>query len=412
MKQSGPQKSRHIVIIGGGPAGLLAAEKITAAGHAVAVYERKPSPGRKFLMAGRGGLNLTHSEPEDIFLTRYGPAQDRLSAAIGRYPPAFLRAWCEELGEPTFIGSSGRVFPKSFKASPLLRTWIARLEKAGVKIFTRHDWTGWDADGNLTLTGPGGEAKTVKADATLLALGGASWPKLGADGSWVDILQARGVTVAPLLPSNCGFVVPWSPVFRDRFAGQPLKTITVSFSGTTVPGEILITRNGIEGGAVYALSSALRNAILRNGQAVLAIDLRPALTPQALEEKLSKPRGSQSFSTWMQKSLGLSPLATSLLREADPGVTARNPHELAHLIKAVKLQPTAPFPLDRAISTAGGIKWDALTDDYMLKALPGVFAAGEMLDWEAPTGGYLLQATFATAAAAAGGLLAWLEKQH
>lgn len=398
----------EIGIIGGGPAGLMAAEILAQAGHAVTVYERKPSLGRKFLMAGRGGLNLTHSEPLDAFLARYGPAAQALSPCIRRFPPDALRAWCEGLGQETFVGSSGRVFPKAFKASPLLRSWIARLDGLGVRFAMNRDWTGWDSSGALTFRTQDGAIETARPAAVLLALGGASWPKLGSDGGWVPLLAARGVPVAPLRPANCGFVVPWSPVFRDKFAGTPLKTITLTFAGKTVPGEIMIAANGIEGGAVYALSAAIRDQVLEQGSAIVRIDLRPGLSQESLLQKLSAPRGGQSFSTWMQKAAGLAPVAISLLRETDSGIAGKTPDVLAGAIKSLPLRVTAPFPIDRAISSAGGIRLEALDGNFMLKSLPGVFAAGEMLDWEAPTGGYLLQASFATGFCAAHGIAGWL----
>jgi len=398
-------KEKEIAIIGGGPAGLMAAEILSAAGRKVTVYERKPSPGRKFLMAGRGGLNLTHSEPLDIFLTRYGAATERLAPVIDDFPPAALRAWCEGLGQPTFVGSSGRVFPESFKASPLLRAWISRLEQAGVRILTQREWQGWDDDGNLVFKAPEDKTEKVAGGITLLALGGASWPKLGSDGGWVEILRRKNVPIAPLRPANCGFTVAWSPVFRGKFAGQPLKTIALSFGDYNVAGEIMVTQAGIEGGAVYALSSILRDAIQKDGTAELLIDLRPAHTMEAIIGKLAAPRGSKSFSTWLQKALGLPPVAINLLREVQPGVQTATPAAIGRLVKAVPLRLSGTFPLDRAISTAGGIRLDALTVDFMLRDLPGVYAVGEMLDWEAPTGGYLLQATFSTAVAAARGIL-------
>lgn len=397
-----------IVIIGGGPAGLIAAELLARAGRSVTVYERKPSPGRKFLMAGRGGLNLTHSEALEKFLPRYGAAREWLEPVINRFPPAGLRAWCEELGQKTFVGSSGRVFPESFKASPLLRAWIQRLESTGVRIVTQHEWTGWDESGNLLFKDRMGETVKVTAAAALLALGGASWPKLGSDGSWVDILKARNVPMVPLAPANCGFIASWSDIFRDRFAGQPLKNVTITFGGKTIPGDIMITRTGIEGGAVYALSASMREAIEKNGQAIPVIDLRPALTHNVLKQKFSIPQRRQSFSTWLQKCTGLPPPATGLLREIDRDIQQRTPAELATFIKSVPLRLSAPSGIDRAISTAGGIARDALDKNFMLKNIPGVFAAGEMLDWEAPTGGYLLQASFATGVAAAEGIINWL----
>jgi uncharacterized flavoprotein (TIGR03862 family) len=403
--------SSDVIVIGGGPAGLIAAETLARAGHRVSVYERKPSPGRKFLMAGRGGLNLTHSEPLEKFMTRYSAAQEWLERPISRFTPADLRAWCEGLGQNTFVGSSGRVFPKSFKASPLLRAWIGRLEQAGVNIILQREWVGWDDTGGLLFKNHAGEIETLTAAATLLALGGASWPRLGADGSWVDILKATyNIPVTPLVPANCGFVTAWSPVFRDRFAGQPLKNVTITFDNKTIPGDIIVTQNGIEGGAVYALSSLFRDEIAKSGKVVAHIDLRPHLSTEALVKNLSAPRGRQSFSTWLQKSAGLSGLAAGLLREDRHDVSRYALGDLAALIKAVPLTLIASAGIERAISTAGGIPRAALDENFMLKDTPGVFAAGEMLDWEAPTGGYLLQACFATGVAAAEGIINWLAK--
>jgi uncharacterized flavoprotein (TIGR03862 family) len=415
------------VVIGAGPAGLMAAETIAAAGKAVAVFERKPSPGRKFLMAGRGGLNLTHSEPLETFLSRYGRAAERLTPALQDFPPQALRDWSAGLGEETFVGSSGRVFPKSFKASPLLRAWQRRLAAQGARIIAQRDWQGWDSDGRLVFATPGGQER-VAAGAVLLALGGGSWPRLGADGGWVDILRQRGVLVNPLSPANCGFCIAWSAHFLTRFAGQPLKNIALSFSSRselfagggessaekkvapTVAGEAMITEKGLEGGAVYALSAPLRDALAADGPVTLHIDLKPGLTLAEVETRLAKPRRGKSLSNLLRAELGLPPAAIGLLREAR---TAEKPESLpagvlALLIKALPLEVTAPFSLDRAISSAGGIALGELDDSFMIKALPGVFAAGEMLDWEAPTGGYLLQASFSTAVRAARGLLAFL----
>ncbi len=401
--------SSSIAIIGGGPAGLMAAEILASAGHAVTIYERKPSVGRKFLMAGRGGLNLTHSEGLETFVTRYGRAQQQIAPFIGRFTPGALQAWSEGLGQPVFTGSSGRIFPESFKASPLLRAWIGRLENLGVKFAMQRQWTGWDDSGRLEFILADGSVDHVKADATLLALGGASWPNLGSDGGWVDILRGRGVDVAPLLPSNCGFAVAWSDIFRERFAGQPVKSIALSFADQTVAGEVMVTDKGIEGGAVYALSPSLRDAVTAHGDAVMTLDLQPNLAADILAKKLNAPRGRDSFSTWLRKVMKLSPVAINLLREADRDVQNRMPDSLAGLIKAVPLRVTAPFPITRAISSAGGVTFEAIDDTLMIKTLPGIFVAGEMLDWEAPTGGYLLQATFATAQAAAQGMLKWLD---
>lgn len=389
-----------VIIIGAGPAGLIAAETIALAGHKVVVYDRKPSVGRKFLMAGRGGLNLTHSEPLEKFLTRYGAAKKNLAPAIRNFSPSSLIAWANGLGQETFTGTSGRIFPKAMKASPLLRAWLAQLEKLGVEFKLRETWLGWE-NGNLKF-----ENETVKPAATLLALGGASWPGLGSDGSWTNILAAKNIPITPLRPSNCGFVVEWSDILRDKFAGTPLKNIALTFDEMTVSGEIMISKKGLEGGAIYALSSVIREHL----PAEIFIDLRPGFSVEQLIQKLSGPHRRKSFSTWMQTDINMPPAAVSLLREINRNVQTLDPADLAALIKSVPVRLTAPFPMDRAISTAGGIAWDALDEHFMLKSLPGTFAAGEIIDWEAPTGGYLLQACFATGVAAAQGMLAWLEK--
>ena len=390
----------------------MAAEVIAAAGGPVTVYDHMPTMGRKLLMAGRGGLNLTHSEPLDRLTGRYGPAASRLGPMIGAFPPAALRDWCESLGQPTFVGTSGRVFPVGFKASPLLRAWLHRLNRLGVSFVVRHRWLGWDDAGRLIFQGPDRRLDYVKADATVLALGGASWPRLGSDGLWVPILTGHGIPVTPLRPANCGFVVPWSDVFRRRFAGQPLKPVTLSFRGATLHGEAMVTARGLEGGALYALSAALREAIAVDGGATLTLDLRPGLSAGELGRRLQAPRGSQSLSTALRKAGGLAPVAIGLIREvagADIGSARVGADALAALIKALPLALTATGPIERAISTAGGLALDGLDECRMLRGKPGVFAAGEMLDWEAPTGGYLLQGTFSTAVAAARGVLAWLE---
>jgi uncharacterized flavoprotein (TIGR03862 family) len=398
----------HVAVIGAGPAGLMAAEVLAAGGAAVTVYDTMASVGRKFLMAGRGGLNLTHSEPLTSFLARYREAAPNLEAAINAFPPDRLRAWCEELGQETFVGTSGRVFPRSMKASPLLRAWLRRLDAAGVRFALRHRWIGWDESGRLLFETWEGR-RSIAARATVLALGGVSWPRLGSDGGWVGLLAARGVAISLLRPANCGFVVAWSDRFRDRFEGQPLKNVAFRFGTRTERGEAVITLSGIEGGAIYALSAELREAILTSGEAVLHIALRPDLDTDALVQRLSAPRGKQSFSNVLRKALQLSPIAIGLLQEASGGSAARlSPQELAALINAVPVKLSGVAPVARAISTAGGISLDELDADYMLRRLPGTFAAGEMLDWEAPTGGYLLQASFATGAAAGRGVLKWL----
>jgi uncharacterized flavoprotein (TIGR03862 family) len=393
-------------VIGGGPAGLMAAETIAAGGVAVRVMERMPSVGRKLLMAGRGGLNLTHGEALAAFLDRYGPARDRLHSALTAFPPQALIEWCEGLGQETFVGSSLRVFPKAFKASPLLRAWLARLDRLGVRVRTRQTWQGWDAAGLLRFAGPDGEER-VAADATVLALGGASWPRLGSDGGWTALLP--DVSIARWHPANCGFAVGWSARFRERFEGQPLKRIALSFGGRIVRGEAVVTAAGIEGGAIYALSAALRDAIGALGPVTLHVDLRPDLQAAELARRLDVPRRGQSLSTFLRKTAGLSPLAVGLVQEA---LHSGADGDLAGLVKAVPVTLEAPAPIARAISSAGGIALSELDERYMLRRRPGVFAAGEMLDWEAPTGGYLLQACFSTAVAAGRGVLDWLAEQR
>jgi uncharacterized flavoprotein (TIGR03862 family) len=399
-----------VAVIGGGPAGLMASEQLTRGGAAVTVYERMPSVARKFLLAGRGGLNLTHSEDFERLLGRYGAAAPHLRAALEALSPTALRAWCEDLGQPTFVGSSGRVFPTTMKTSPLLRAWLRRLQAAGVVFKLRHHWRGFDDDGRLLFFGPQGPA-TVAPAATVLALGGASWARLGSDGGWLAPIAAAGVAIAPLRPANCGFIVAWSDVFRDRFHGHPLKRVALSFGDGHARGEATITRSGIEGGAVYALSAPLREAIASAREAILTIDLRPDLAHAALEQRLATPRAKQSLSTYLRKTAKLSPAAIGLLQEVTrpTPLSALTPTALADLIKAVPIRLTATAPITGAISSAGGIAFDELDDHFMLRRRPGVFAAGEMLDWEAPTGGYLLQMAFATGAAAGRGVLRWLE---
>ena len=402
-----------VAIIGAGPAGLMAAEVLARGGASVIVCDAMPSAGRKFLMAGRGGLNLTHSEALPDFLQRYGAAMPHLVPAIEAFPPDALRAWSEALGQPTFVGSSGRVFPQAFKASPLLRAWLRRLDAMGVKFALRHRWTGWDSDGRLLFQTSDGE-RVVDARATVLALGGANWPRLGSDGAWVETLAARGVRISPLWPANCGFTVGWSELFRDRFEGHPLKGVVLSFGPHTVRGEAMITRTGIEGGAVYALSAPLREKIIATGEATLNVALRPDLAMSDLIARLSAPKGKQSVSNWLRKAAHLSPAAIGLLQEAairsGASLSLLSPAGVAGLINAVPIRLNGVAPIARAISTAGGIAFDELDVDFMIRRLPGVFAAGEMLDWEAPTGGYLLQAAFATGTAAGHGALKWMAR--
>jgi uncharacterized flavoprotein (TIGR03862 family) len=393
-------------VIGGGPAGLIAAEALGRSGAAVTVYDRMPSLGRKLLMAGRGGLNLTHSEDFERFVTRYAEAAPALRPMVEAFRPEDLRAWCEGLGQETFVGSSGRVFPKAFKASPLLRAWLTRLEGLGVRFALRHRWQGWNEAGRLVFTDASGETVTADPRATILALGGASWPRLGSDGGWTKLLSGRGIPVTALRPANMGFTLSWSEVMRSRFEGEPLKRVALTFDSATVRGEAIVTADGIEGGAVYGLSARLRDAIERDGSATLTIDLRPDLSPEALAKRLGAPRRGQSASTFLRKAAALSPLGIALLRESSPALPVE-PEALARLIKAAPLTLTGAKSLDRAISTAGGVPFSELNEHLMLRRLPGVFVAGEMLDWEAPTGGYLLQAVFATGVTAARGALAY-----
>jgi hypothetical protein len=402
-----------VAVVGAGPAGLMAAEVLAQGGAAVTVYDAMPSAGRKFLMAGRGGLNLTHSEPLPDFLTRYREAGSQLAPAITAFSPDALRKWSDALGQPTFVGSSGRVFPEAFKASPLLRAWLRRLSSIGVKFAFRHRWIGWDGQRGLVFETADGRT-AVDVSATVLALGGASWPRLGSDAGWVETLASKGVTISPLRAANCGFAVEWSEVFRDRFEGQPLKGTALSFGSHTVRGEALITRAGIEGGAVYALSAELREAILDSGQATVRIALRPDLEAAKLIERLSVAKQKQSFSNWLRKASQLSPVGIGLLQEAAKAsnvpLFSLSPASLADLINAVPVRLNGIAPVGRAISTAGGIAFSEINADFMIRRLPGVFAAGEMLDWEAPTGGYLLQACFATGVAAGRGALKWLSR--
>ena len=398
------QERKNIAIVGAGPSGLMAAEVLATAGYRVTVYDHMPSPGRKLLIAGRGGLNLTHSEPLEQFLARYGAAAEWLTPYIHTFPPDSVRTWCEGLGQETFIGSSGRVFPRSMKAVGLLRAWLKRLEQLGVQYTPRHRWQGWEGDA-LRFTDADQNIILVKPDATLLALGGASWPRLGSDGAWTEIVAACGIEIVPIRPSNCGFIVPWSEHFSTRYAGTPLKSVAITHQGVTRKGEAMITAQGLEGGAIYALSASVRNAIEAQGTTVMYIDLRPDMPLETLTKKLQAPRANKSLSSYL-RSAGFSPLAVSLLRETTPAIELNDGTAamLAMRLKTIPVAVTATAGLARAISSAGGISRSALNTDFMLLAKPGVFAAGEMLDWEAPTGGYLLQACFSTAVAAAQGI--------
>ncbi|MBB2974331.1 TIGR03862 family flavoprotein [Mesorhizobium sp. RMAD-H1] len=401
--------TKEIIVIGGGPAGLMAAEMLSQRGHGVTVYDGMPTVGRKFLLAGKSGLNITHAEDYARFATRFGPASERLRAALDAFRPDDIRAWAADLGTETFVGSSGRVFPKAMKASPLLRAWLGRLEGQGVRILTRHRWAGIAEDGLVFMTPQGREV--VRGDAVLLALGGASWPRLGSDAAWVPWLKDRGVEVRDLRPANCGFDVGWSENFREHFAGSPVKSVTVASDAGTFQGEFVITRNGIEGSLVYAHAASLRDRLEREGRGLLELDLAPGRTLERLSRDLARSGAKKaSFSSRLRKGAGLEGVKAALLREAAPEVTKADPERLARTIKALPLAILGPRPIVEAISSAGGICWSGIDEDYMLKALPGVFAAGEMLDWEAPTGGYLLTACLATARAAARGIDSWLRR--
>ncbi len=403
---------RRVAIIGAGPAGLFAAERLATAGVAVDVYEQMASPARKLLMAGRGGLNLTHSEPIDRFLSRYSERVEPLAASLHSFPPEALIGWAEGLGQETFIGSSGRVFPKAMKASPLLRSWLRRLDALGVRLHLRHRLTGFDAAGRPVIERLSDGLKgAAKADAVLLACGGASWPRLGSDGAWVALLERLGVAVTPLTAANCGVRIAWSKPLIERFAGAPLKRLVIDIAGERYAGEVVVTRAGLEGGPIYAAGPLLRRLLATSapGGVPITLDLRPDLEANDLADRLGRPRGKQSTSNWLRKAANLPPLAIALLREATRGgALPSDASDLAALMKHVPLTVTGLAGLERAISTAGGVALDGLDDYFMVCARPGLFVAGEMLDWEAPTGGYLLQGTFATAARAADGILRWL----
>ena len=400
----------QVAIIGGGPAGLMAAEVLADAGLAATLFEAMPTVGRKLLMAGKSGLNITHSEDHAALLTRYGAARPRLQKALDAFTGEDLRNWCAGLGIETFVGSSGRVFPKAMKASPLLRAWLGRLSDKGVAIHTRHRWTGFEGT-KLRFETPGGE-KLLAFDAVLLALGGASWPKLGSDAAWMPWLAEKGVPVAPFLPANCGFEVDWSESFVERFAGTPIKSVTATSAAGTIPGEFVVNRWGIEGSLVYAHSAALRDALLAGEPAAMEVDLMPGRSRERLAKDLARQPAKLSFSNRLRKGAGLDPVKAALLRECRPDANRLDPDALAAAIKSVPIRPERPRPIAEAISSAGGIAFSGMDENFMLKAVPGVFVAGEMLDWEAPTGGYLLTACFATGRSAAEGLRDYLKPQR
>ena len=391
-----------VAIVGGGPAGLAAAEVLATEGHLVHVFDAMPSFGRKVLLAGKTGLNLTHSEPYETFVSRYGAAALHLRKALDAFTPDHVTAWADGLGGECFTGSSGRVFPKVMKASPLMRAWLGRLSGLGVQFHTRHRWTGF-SDGVLRFETPDGET-LVGFEACLLALGGASWPRMGSDGAWTTILGAAGVEVAPLKPANCGFDVSWSDSFRNRFAGAPLKSVTATSGAGTIPGEFVISRDGIEGSLVYAHSAALRDALEMEGQAELVLDLAPGRNETRIAGDLSRLPAKVSFSNRLRKAAGIEGVKGALLREIVPEISTCTPQRIAGFIKALPLPVARPRPIAEAISSAGGIRWQEVDDGFMLKALPGIFVAGEMIDWEAPTGGYLLTACLATGRAAGRGI--------
>lgn len=405
-----------VAVIGGGPAGLMAAEVLSGAGYAVDVFEAMPSPGRKFLMAGKGGMNITHSEASPLFFSRYGDREPWLAPLLERFGAAQLQEWIHGLGIETFVGTSGRVFPREMKAAPLLRAWLHRLRESGVRLHVRHRWLGWNPDGALRFATPEGE-RQVRAEAVVLALGGGSWAKLGSDGAWVDVLRSESVEVAPLKPSNCGFDMAWTPHFKERFAGQPIKSVAAScvdLGGAVHQrrGEMMVTDTGIEGGLVYALSAPLRDAIAATGHATLRLDLLPDKSEDQVLAETRRPRGSRSLSSHLQSRLGITGVKAGLLWECLSKDDMNQPERLAAAIKSLPLNLLAPRPMDEAISTAGGVVPSALDDGLMLKKRAGVFCAGEMLDWEAPTGGYLLTACFATGRAAGEGAVRWLNEQR
>ena len=411
--------AKRVAVIGGGPAGLMAAEVLIQGGMQVDLYEAMPSVGRKFLLAGKGGLNITHSEPLDFFLSRYGARRDVLEPMLNTFGPVALQAWVHELGITTFVGSSGRVFPDEMKAAPLLRAWLRRLREAGLEIHVRHRWCGGEraTPGLKTLCfdTPNGKT-TVTPDTVVLALGGGSWAKLGSDGAWVATLAQRGVQVAPLMPSNCGFDVGWSEFFRSRFAGHPLKSVALSYTDhdgdvQRRTGELMLSDTGVEGSLIYAASATLRAAIAAQGFATIVLDLAPDKNLERLTNEIAHPRGARSFSSHMQSRTGIKGAKMGLLREILPAPDFADPLRLAAAIKSLPLTLTATRPIDEAISSAGGIVFEELDANLMLRKFPGVFCAGEMLDWEAPTGGYLLTGCFASGHAAGLGALRWLNPQ-
>jgi len=405
-------RPRHAIVIGGGPAGLMAAEVLAAGGVRVDLYDAMPSVGRKFLLAGKGGMNITHAEPYDAFAARYGSRAPAVRPWLDAFPPGQVRDWIHGLGIDTFVGTSGRVFPTDMKAAPLLRAWLHRLREAGVVFHMRHRWLGWPMDDRRALlfaTPDGERAVDAQGAATVLALGGASWARLGSDGAWVPLLAARGVEVAPLVPANCGFDADWTGHFASRHAGAPLTTVAMAVEGGAFrKGQFVVTAGGIEGSLVYALSAAIRDRIAQDGQATVLVDLLPDHDPKRVLDEVTRPRGTRSMSSHLQSRLGIKGVKSGLLHECLTKADYADPVKLARALKALPLVLKRPRPIDEAISSAGGVRFDALEDGTMLRALPGVFVAGEMVDWEAPTGGYLLTACFGSGRAAGRAALDWL----
>jgi len=399
--------SHTAVVVGGGPAGLIAAETLAREGVAVTVFDHMRSVGRKFLLAGRGGLNLTHSEARETFVERYD-APSWLAPQLEAFGPAALRAWSAALGQPTFVGSSGRVFPEAFRATPLLRAWLRRLAEFGVGIETRHRWIGWDDDGGMRFERGDGSVRSIHPDVTVLALGGASWPRVGSDGGWVSVLAAEGVEVTPLRPSNAGLAIGWSDTFVERFAGHPLKNVALTAGSTTVRGDAIVSVTGLEGGPVYGIGRAVRTELERDGACTIAVDLHPDQTIDRLRRQLQRRRARDSVATWLRRATGLDPVAINLLREVTANELPDDATAMAALVKHVPVSIESLMPIGRAISTAGGVARDELTEDLMLRRRPGTFVAGEMIDWDAPTGGYLLQACFSSGVVAARGALTHL----
>ncbi len=404
---------KTVAIIGGGPAGLMAAEVLSGQGIQVDVYDSMPSLGRKLLMAGKSGLNLTHAEPFEKFVSRYGSRKGKVEKWLKDFTPDDLREWARGLGVETFVGTSGRVFPNEMKASPLLRAWLKRLDKAGVNFHLWHKWNGTIAPAALSKVSVEFETpdgiKTIKADAVILSLGGGSWRRLGSSGEWVDWLNQAGVKVEALKPSNCGFDVAWSPVFKEKFDGHPIKSVALSFGTFHQQGEFIVTKEGVEGSLIYAAAALMRDEILANGSVVMRLDLAPDKTEAQLIERLSKPRGSRSMASHLEKTVGMKGVKAGLLREFVPKDDFANIEKLAFYIKQLPVPLIATRPLDEAISSAGGVRFESLDENLMLKIIPGVFCAGEMLDWEAPTGGYLLTACFASGRVAGAGVMKWIK---